>query len=1384
MPVDVFISYRGSDRVLARRLEQRLRSRWGSRVYRDETSLLPGHSWSEQLRDAMSKANVMLALIGPGWQLRDEGEDWVRDELLGAIEAGNPVLPVLAGDPDVLAERLTSLPEAFQLQAVKVRTDLAGFDLHQIERALRALGAFGERRAGGLGRELAGIVPDRADEVVRELLEGRSTVVAGASGSGRSALLRRIVAAAAAHGGLVAACGIDLASRSRRTHGVVAAWVDDLCEAIQGLAPEERGVLGPQLVNAVIDCGPDLLARKVLRPALLLPLGDDDSDQKILDAARRPTDRWAPFPPERLVSQSLNVIARFAAASALPVTLIVDNVESIDGSSRALLNRLLDAQPASVRLVLATSTVRERVEPESAQRNVARALRIDVNKFEGFGSISLHESGVWGAPGEIIRCWLERHEVRLGDGIGERLDSSNPYYALSALWYLVDNGHLVQEDVAEDVSPSDGSNGVPPGHDVVTWVAANPDEAFVIPERDRLLDHMVEEFVPVRFRSIIEAGSLIGRRFPFSAAFAATHPPESVDGQPPSTAAIERWRVAADTLWATLERIDPDGSVIVCHRSVDDERMISFAQVDLARHLTNGLDTAATRQLHERLARYFARPIAEDCGASFDDAYRDARAAATHWALAGRVRNAADAERVAAQLAERVLAYPEARRHYRTAIRLFTQLLARSEHRRTVNLVDHEDLLILANCLYRLGQMTRLAHQRGAAARGASDPTKYFRLALRRLKELSRNLHDKRLARPMSEELAAISRRDLPEPNVIRHHIRLCETLSGWVNLELAEILDQDDGEESRQLLFEALRHAEAARGEADSRWLLADASARLAEHLVEDAVQARFPDGVRAQNLAVEAQFHIERVIGLEAVSPDEDRDLEEPRSRAWMVLGLLFQALEVKPRLAEWAFRRMNDHRHDVSDLVDMRTDRRLGLFLLSSHRGTRDARTDEARTLLERHARWAVESGIYQEHSDAYLSLSLLELAERSRERSPSLEAARQYVDQAIDCEPDANQRQNALLLKGLLHAIERADDDGIAYDDEQVLAAFRAAGVDGLVATSSDHDVLHEGWRTLLLRLLRWCPHLEVWIGLEECLRRAPGQDGPGAARRRFFSELVLHPELQYSLKRAGTYLASVADGPLVPSNDTALWRLLRGRVPRECHEHAVRTRETAHALLRCHRDIGGNDMTRRTLLAQDIAYAVAVHEWYRSTDPSRLLTLAREGNLQIDGAEWASPRLLGGRLAVQVLDHQYGAGSEIGLRRLRQIESMVVNWAKGAEDAGPLEQIFYVAVQLHEPGHGSSDGALRVAAHQPGELSTAYRMALEERRRRVRQAGLRLVQELHLLDADTSPPRADPIDRPDVELDVVDPRSPNAARSDDSAAATRGEQDPETLDNPA
>ena len=1353
MPVDVFISYRGADRVLARKLAQRLRSRWGSRVYRDETSLVAGRSWADELKAVMSDAKVTLALIGPGWHVREKGEDWVRDELLGAIEAGNPVLPVLAGDSDTLAKKLSELPEAFEKQAVKVSDELAGFDLHEIEKALRRLGAFGERKGGGLGRELLDTIPDRCVDVIDAVVEGRSAAFLGASGSGRRALMNRISVAVKQRGDLVSAYGIDPYSRSRRTHSVIASWIDGLCKVIEERPAEERSRLGRALVHSILEFGPDLLTRKVLRPAVLLPLGDDYSDQKILDAAQRPTDRWAPFPPERLVSQSMSVIRNFAEAVDVPLVLIIDTLETIDGSSKDLVRRLLHSTPDGVRLVLATSSSGKSDGACSVSEITARALAIPSSEkrisWDDFETLSLHDASVWGEPGAIVERWLKNHDVQLAEGVSKAFEGLNPYYTLSALWYLVDNGQLVEAASSEIEPPlSSGENTESDArrqsqdNEIVTWQASHQDKGISVPAREQLLDHMIEEFIPVRFRKIIEAGSLTGRRFLFSAAFAAVNPPESIDGQQPGPEAIENWCIEADQCWEELAKIDPDGSVIVCHYSVDNERVINLTQFDLVTHFAAKLSNDEKLTYHKQLALYFTQPIASDSSTSLDDKYRNAQAAAAHWASALEPRNAADAERVAAGLAERALAYPEARKHYGRAIRLFTQLLAERKHDKTVSIVEHEDMLILANCLYQVGQMTRLAQERRSYKSDSADPTRYFEGALKRLKSLSKNLNDKSLVAPTSDQHRSISRRNLPEPNLLRHHIRLCETLSGWIKLELSEWYRDGDLEKSRSLLFDALRHAESARGESDSRWLLAAASAKLAQILVDEsrwALQAGCEQ--RSHNLAIEAQFHIERVIGLAAVSPGEDRNLVEPRASAWMVLGQLFQVIQLQPQLAEWAFHKMNDHGSDVSDLVDMHTDHRLGRFLLSKHSRRETSQTEKARKLLQRYKSWAIESGISSEYSSAHISLALLEIVEQLHHRSkdsakpaPELQAAREHIGNAVRWASTARDRKNAYLLKGFMAAIDHPANGGIDYRHPELLEAFRLAYTWGAYRNSADEDILKKGWRSLLIKLLRWCPAIAIRIGVEEYLETPVPADGPGRSRHQFFNALVDADKgkLRKALNRAKTYLKIPLQDTLKPSSDKLIWQLLKSRVPRECFNHALRTRNTARELLDQHYEHleGGADML--FLHRRNIDYAIAVHEWYRSTDTSRLLTLARESNMSIDGHEWASPKLLSGRLAMDVLDRQYGAVQEIGEQRFRQIKSMVVNWARGVKEAGVLEQIFYIALHRQEPASSQVKPGLQVHGYQP--LTRAYQQALDERERLVHQAGLPLVQDQHLQDA--------------------------------------------------
>lgn len=108
----VFINYRAVDNPLAAAcIHDMLARRFGGdRVFRDSVSMGPGDHYPTKLREALDRADVLVAVIGPRWnQLTDEwgrlliqrDGDWVRGEIARAIERGIPIVPVLLRDtPD------------------------------------------------------------------------------------------------------------------------------------------------------------------------------------------------------------------------------------------------------------------------------------------------------------------------------------------------------------------------------------------------------------------------------------------------------------------------------------------------------------------------------------------------------------------------------------------------------------------------------------------------------------------------------------------------------------------------------------------------------------------------------------------------------------------------------------------------------------------------------------------------------------------------------------------------------------------------------------------------------------------------------------------------------------------------------------------------------------------------------------------------------------------------------------------------------------------------------------------------------------------------------------------------------------------------------------
>jgi alpha-glucoside transport system substrate-binding protein len=110
-PIRVFLCYRRSDdKNFIGRFYDKLSERFDSEnVFRDIDSIPKGTVFAKVIDETLEKVDTVIAMIGPTWhsdRLFDE-DDFVRKELLEALQRGLPILPVLIED--------TSLPDAAQL---------------------------------------------------------------------------------------------------------------------------------------------------------------------------------------------------------------------------------------------------------------------------------------------------------------------------------------------------------------------------------------------------------------------------------------------------------------------------------------------------------------------------------------------------------------------------------------------------------------------------------------------------------------------------------------------------------------------------------------------------------------------------------------------------------------------------------------------------------------------------------------------------------------------------------------------------------------------------------------------------------------------------------------------------------------------------------------------------------------------------------------------------------------------------------------------------------------------------------------------------------------------------------------------------------------------
>ena len=92
----VFVSYARSEYGVAQRFVDQLRAR-GWHVIIDQDVLQPGEVWNQIIAEQIAKCSAVLVLISPA----SAGSGWVSQELVAAINARRPVLPVVIDSYDI-----------------------------------------------------------------------------------------------------------------------------------------------------------------------------------------------------------------------------------------------------------------------------------------------------------------------------------------------------------------------------------------------------------------------------------------------------------------------------------------------------------------------------------------------------------------------------------------------------------------------------------------------------------------------------------------------------------------------------------------------------------------------------------------------------------------------------------------------------------------------------------------------------------------------------------------------------------------------------------------------------------------------------------------------------------------------------------------------------------------------------------------------------------------------------------------------------------------------------------------------------------------------------------------------------------------------------------
>jgi hypothetical protein len=196
---NIIISYRRSDSAaIAGRIRDRLADYYGGdAIFMDIDSIPFGIDFRQQIQEAVTRNDILLALIGPRWigarkagtRISDD-KDPIRIEIETALDQRKPLIPVLVGGATM--PKSSALPESLQrlcfLNAAEVDD---GRDFHQhVDRLIRAMDRLlTEAKLGGLAqkskshpiRDVAAPLPLRADVAAPKESVSENRIVSDAS---------------------------------------------------------------------------------------------------------------------------------------------------------------------------------------------------------------------------------------------------------------------------------------------------------------------------------------------------------------------------------------------------------------------------------------------------------------------------------------------------------------------------------------------------------------------------------------------------------------------------------------------------------------------------------------------------------------------------------------------------------------------------------------------------------------------------------------------------------------------------------------------------------------------------------------------------------------------------------------------------------------------------------------------------------------------------------------------------------------------------------------------------------------------------------------------------------------------------------------------------